>query len=200
MPRDSKHRSKGLMGCGRERMNTMKGRFTAESKETSRSPRRTGQDRPPCRGGRIYTRRRSKKADNYCGNDNTARDAPLLEHAMRATDCLPWFESVIRGFNSLKKYPCSNYSPVAYHFDQEDSRAWAAEAEAALAAVFPASHPFRQAWSRLDPQTRPNQAHGVTLEQLLGVFRAATKQLQEGRSDARTPGRGTRYSIGRVST
>ncbi len=100
---------------------------------------------------------------------------------MRAADCLPWFESVVQGFKSLKKYPCSNYSPPAYYYDQEDSRAWTAEAEAALASVFPPANPFRQAWTRLEPQMKPNHAHGVTLEQLLGVFQAATKQLQEGR-------------------
>jgi hypothetical protein len=100
---------------------------------------------------------------------------------MRAADCLPWFESVIQGFNSLKKYPCSNYSPVAYYYDQEDSRAWAAEAEAAIASVFPPAHPFRQAWTRLEPRMNPSYPHGVTLEQLLGVFHAATKQLRDGR-------------------
>jgi hypothetical protein len=100
---------------------------------------------------------------------------------MRATDCLPWFESIIQRFNSLKRYQCSNYSPPAYFYDQEDSRAWTAEAEAALASVFPPANPFRQTWARLEPRMSPNHAYGVTLEQLLGVFQAATKQLREGR-------------------
>lgn len=100
---------------------------------------------------------------------------------MRAADCLPWFESIIQRFNSLTKHPCSNYSPPAYYYDHESSRAWTAEAEAALASVFPPANPFRQMWTRLELRMSPNHAHGVTLEQLLGVFQAATKQLREGR-------------------
>lgn len=98
---------------------------------------------------------------------------------MKVTDYLPWFEDLLGRFNAIPHFPDEGHH--AYLYDHEDSQTWLSEAGSALAAVFPAGHYCRQNWDRLTPLMRPGLPHGGSLEQMLGVLKAATQMLRDGR-------------------
>jgi len=100
---------------------------------------------------------------------------------MKMSDYLPWFKALLGDFQKIAKRQLENYIVPTFVYDSAGAQGWVAEAGSALTAVFPPSHHCSKEWSRLCPGMQPNNSHGGTLEQLLGVFQAATKQLQEGR-------------------
>jgi hypothetical protein len=100
---------------------------------------------------------------------------------MKIADYLPWFEDLLIRFSAISRYNCNDYSVPTYWYEQQSAQAWASEAGSAIAAVFPLSHYCRQSWDRLAPLMRPDQTHGGSLEQMLGVLKAATQQIKDGR-------------------
>jgi hypothetical protein len=101
--------------------------------------------------------------------------------AMKREDYLAWFEDLLKRFESIKRYPLSNYSTSTYWYEGTGAHAWATEAEAALAAVFPPADANRQSWERLLQGLRPGAPHGGTLEGMLGVLQGAARQIRDGR-------------------
>lgn len=100
---------------------------------------------------------------------------------MKVNDYLPWFEELQQRFRNIKRHQVNNYSVPTYWYDHEDAQAWASEAGSAISAVFPLSHYCRQTWERLAVKMRPEMTHGVSLEEMLGVIKAATQQLRDNR-------------------
>ncbi len=100
---------------------------------------------------------------------------------MNTSEYLLWFESIIVNFQKITKHQAWHYSPPAYIYDHVGAQGWAAEAGSAISSVFPPAHNCCHTWNRLAPGMQPGVIHGGTLEQMLGVFQAATKQLREGR-------------------
>jgi hypothetical protein len=101
---------------------------------------------------------------------------------MKIADYLPWFEGLVQRFNNIKRFTFRDYSShTIYYYQDEDAQTWASEAGSALAAVFPSGHHCRQTWDRLVVKMIPENEHGESLEQMLGVIRAATQQLKDGR-------------------
>jgi len=98
---------------------------------------------------------------------------------MKTAEYLLWFERILNDFVKIKSIQYSKISARFYDF--AGAQAWVSEAGSAISLVFPLPHYCSQTWNRLAPGLRPETSHGGTLEELRGVFQAATKQLREGR-------------------
>ena len=94
---------------------------------------------------------------------------------MRREDYLPWFEDLLARFESVRV----NRGDAQNWYDEERANEWVTEAGAAIASVFPISHPSRQAWEMLS-QKLPAGACGLCTA-LIGVFKGATNQVRDGR-------------------
>jgi len=98
---------------------------------------------------------------------------------MKIADYPQWFDVIVRRFYSMRMNPGTQ--PGVWNYDGQDAQEWVAEAGTALAAVFPPAHPLRTNWERLSDRMRPHLDRGDTLEQMLGVFKGASKMIAEGR-------------------
>ncbi len=61
---------------------------------------------------------------------------------------------------------------------EREARAWATEAEAALAAIFSERHPNRRSWDKI---ITSDEHIGEIMEELIGVFEGAANQVCSGR-------------------
>ena len=94
---------------------------------------------------------------------------------MRREDYLPWFADLLGRFEIVRV----NRGDAQNWYDEERANEWVTEAGAAIASVFPASHPSRQAWEML-VQKLPSGACGLCTP-LIGVFKGAANQVRDGR-------------------
>ncbi len=65
-------------------------------------------------------------------------------------------------------------------YNQASAHEWATEAESALAAVFPESHPTRQAWARIHKHPKARFV-GEVFDQFMGAFKGAYNQIRDNR-------------------
>ena len=103
---------------------------------------------------------------------------------MHSSDYLTRFERILKRFDTaVRKFPATSF-PGCFYYDSTDSQAWVSEAGAAIKSVFPPAHYFCQTWDRLATRMQPNHVRGITLDEMVGTFQAATYFLRDGQLGA----------------
>ena len=98
---------------------------------------------------------------------------------MTRKDVLKWFDKLDGNYY----VPAGIGADGRTTYKSDYVRAWATEAESALADVFPEAHPVRANWAGILASVAPANISDVYM-QLVGVFHAAHRQIAAGRIES----------------
>lgn len=88
-----------------------------------------------------------------------------------------WIEQLLERGRSLK----SRKHTYGRIYEEGPARAWATEAESALAAVFPDGHPTRLAWARVLTVPKASQDISMVAEQFQAIFETAATLVRDNK-------------------